>query len=224
MMKAPKQTYHPRSSVEAMCDGRRSSVMGDAALPRHISGSWIRLCQRFFSGAKRLVTLPAYIAIARNRSNPAATQRRWRRVSKNSTSSGNLISRFAFLKRPQPNRSAAGAIIAQRREGSTLFAQVRARRLDAITSDAIKRELREVLRGCDAPCLVLDLSKVEFIDAAGLETLLWMRRRLAEGQSLSLTRPCPTVLSMLKLTRLDRLFNAFPGEDQKVAAVPTLAR
>ena len=68
--------------------------------------------------------------------------------------------------------------------------------------------------------IVLDCENLEFVDSAGLESLLRLRDRAAERQGqVRLVRPDPNVAKILEITRLARSFQA---HDTLEAAVRSL--
>jgi anti-sigma B factor antagonist len=73
--------------------------------------------------------------------------------------------------------------------------------------------------------VVLDLSRVEFIDSTGLSVLLTGLRRVNRGGGrMALVCRNPTVLRLFVITRLDATFEIFAGRDQALAAVRAPAR
>lgn len=95
--------------------------------------------------------------------------------------------------------------------GSTIVRPVG--ELDLSTVRLLEEALLDEL-GRGARHLVLDLRRLEFCDAAGLQALLRVRRRaLASGARLLLERPTRTVRRVLEITRLDWLIaDSNPGE------------
>ena len=70
-----------------------------------------------------------------------------------------------------------------------------------------------------APAVVLDLSRLMFLDCAGLEVLVTASRRAAsQGTGLALAAPRPTVTRLLGITGLDRHFTIFPTVAKAVTA------
>jgi anti-sigma B factor antagonist len=68
-------------------------------------------------------------------------------------------------------------------------------------------ELKSGLNSLDlhgAEHAVIDLSAVEFIDSSGIGALLSFYKKM--NQKVKLKRPSPTVLSVLELLRLHRVF------------------
>lgn len=91
-------------------------------------------------------------------------------------------------------------------------------RLDA----AAAPEARSVLRGLvDSGCsrIVLDMAAVDFVDSTGLSVLVsCLKGARALGGDLHLAGVRPEVQALFELTRLDRVFRAFPDENTAVAA------
>jgi len=68
--------------------------------------------------------------------------------------------------------------------------------------------------------LVLDFSRVEFIDSTGLSVLLNGLRRLTRRQgALSVVCTNPTVLRLFEITRLDSTFDIVPTREEALAHV-----
>jgi anti-sigma B factor antagonist len=75
--------------------------------------------------------------------------------------------------------------------------------IDASNAGALKSRLKEVSRqGADR--VVLNLSEVNFIDSSGIGVLLSFYKQM--NQEVVLRKPTPTVLSVLELLRLHRVF------------------
>ena len=68
--------------------------------------------------------------------------------------------------------------------------------------------------------LVLDFSRVEFIDSTGLSVLLNGLRRLTRRKgALSVVCTNPTVLRLFEITRLDTTFDIHPTREDALKAV-----
>ncbi len=58
------------------------------------------------------------------------------------------------------------------------------------------------------PSLVLDLSEVSYMDSASLGMLLLLRERAqAKGMQVVLSRPSPTVMTILRVVQFGKLFD-----------------
>ena len=78
-------------------------------------------------------------------------------------------------------------------------------RLDAAQAIRFKDRLREVVAR-DGPRIVLDLSRVEFMDSSGLGAILAIRRGLPETHRLEVAALGPNVDRVFQLTRMDTVF------------------
>ena len=73
------------------------------------------------------------------------------------------------------------------------------------------RELKRKIAGAD-PHVVLDLSRVKKIDLKGVDALLKCMQEVAKQDgSLQFAGISPEAATVLELTRMDRLFQKFPG-------------
>jgi anti-sigma B factor antagonist len=78
----------------------------------------------------------------------------------------------------------------------------------------LRREMAPLLDG-DRPCLVLDCSAVRQLDSAGIELFLRsLEEAMKRNGDVKLASVSPQVEVVLKLTRVDRLFEIFekPGD------------
>jgi anti-sigma B factor antagonist len=85
---------------------------------------------------------------------------------------------------------------------------VRARgQLDAYSAPALRRVLGEIHEGRSDITIVLDLSQLTFVDAAGIGALLGAKRAIvAGGGRLILESPSPAIARVFHITRIDRMF------------------
>jgi anti-sigma B factor antagonist len=73
------------------------------------------------------------------------------------------------------------------------------------------RELKSKLADCN-PQVILDLSRVKKIDSKGLEALLKCLQEIAKQDgALQFGKISPEAATLLEVTRMDRLFQKFPG-------------
>ena len=72
----------------------------------------------------------------------------------------------------------------------------------------------------DTRDFVVDLTETEFIDSAALEALLWVQGQADErlGQ-VRLIGPTENVRTILRLTRLDKLFDAHADVDEALKSL-----
>jgi anti-sigma B factor antagonist len=102
--------------------------------------------------------------------------------------------------------------------GDAVVAKVLDTRLDASSAPALKSRIIALIKSGHHH-IALDLADVEFIDSSGLSALVSALRLLQADGDLVLIGPRSTVLSMFKLTRLDRVFRIFPDQAEALAAL-----
>lgn len=89
---------------------------------------------------------------------------------------------------------------------------------DSYTAPAARRWLEAAT--ADSPAyVVVNLKEVSFLDSTGLSTLVQGMKRSRERQGdLRLCSPQPPVRIVFELTRLDRVFEIFPDEEDAIGA------
>lgn len=95
---------------------------------------------------------------------------------------------------------------------------VTTKRIDASNARLFRQEIAELVQG-GASLLVLDLSGVEFVDSSGLGALVGVLKLIGSRGDLALASLRPSVEKMLKLTRMDRVFQIFADSDTAVASL-----
>ncbi|MBI4514664.1 MAG: STAS domain-containing protein [Deltaproteobacteria bacterium] len=106
----------------------------------------------------------------------------------------------------------------QRSEGEVLVVRPVDKRLDARLAGGFRAQLAELV-AAGHHRLVLDVHDVEFIDSSGLGALVAIRKQLGDSGELAICGARETVMSMFKLTRLDKVFEIFADEREAVAAL-----
>jgi len=96
------------------------------------------------------------------------------------------------------------------RVGEWKVLRVGENRLDAFVAEGLKQALTEAI-GDGTKKVVVDLSAVKFMDSSGLGALVFGRQRLETGGNLALCGVQPEVETILRLTRLDRVFQVIDG-------------
>ncbi|WP_230350712.1 STAS domain-containing protein [Lelliottia sp. WAP21] len=86
------------------------------------------------------------------------------------------------------------------------------RRLDASVAAAFKEAVtREI--GEDKKALIIDFSKIDFIDSSGLGTLVSLMKMMNGKGEMTLCALNPSIKNMFALTRMDRIFRISPDRD-----------
>lgn len=93
-------------------------------------------------------------------------------------------------------------------QGADLVLRAQDSRIDAAVAVQFKDRLLSLAAGRVGRVL-LDLSRVEFLDSSGLGALVAVRRML-DGRSFELVAPTGPVLRVLRLTRMDTVFPIHP--------------
>jgi anti-sigma B factor antagonist len=88
--------------------------------------------------------------------------------------------------------------------------------LDLATAPSLKWALADILDSGHSQ-VVLDLSRVTFIDSTALGVLVGVKRGLSSGAVLAIACAHPDVLNIFELTGLDATFDIFATFDDALA-------
>ena len=70
------------------------------------------------------------------------------------------------------------------------------------------------------PSVLVDLSRIDYVDSTGLGELVgYLQRFIESGRRLALLRPHKRIVSLLKLTKLDEVFPIFDDHATAVSAL-----
>lgn len=105
----------------------------------------------------------------------------------------------------------------QRKAGDMLIVTPLEDRLDARVAADFKEQMTELIASGNT-VIVLDLSKVEFIDSSGLGAIVSSLKRMGGRGELVVCGLRETTMTLFKLTRMDRVFQIFDSEQHAVAA------
>ena len=89
--------------------------------------------------------------------------------------------------------------------GGQLVARVRDDRIDAASAIRFKDRMREIGQLPGDP-VILDLSRVGFLDSSGLGAVVEVMKMLGPDRRLELAGLTPNVLKVFRLTRMDSVF------------------
>lgn len=98
-------------------------------------------------------------------------------------------------------------------ENSVLVLTLIDKRLDAKLAVEFRQAVDELIK-TGHYTVALDMSHVEFIDSSGLGALVSCLKLAGSRGKFVLFGLQPTVVSMLKLTRMDRVFNLYDTKEQ----------
>ncbi|MEO1536972.1 MAG: STAS domain-containing protein [Pseudomonadota bacterium] len=102
----------------------------------------------------------------------------------------------------------------QEMEGA-LLVTVLDTRIDAAVAVRFKNRMGE-LATTPSDRVILDLSKVEFLDSSGLGAVVGSMKQLGRARRLDLVGLTPTVAKVFRITRMDRVFRIFPTADDAI--------
>ena len=107
--------------------------------------------------------------------------------------------------------------------GSVLVLGVVESRLDSKNGAELKQAMTDVVsRGHRR--VLMDLTQVGFIDSTGLGALVTCLKLLGKHGELALCGLSDPVLSLIRLTRMDRVFHTYPSRAEGLAALSTSVR
>ncbi|MEO5719926.1 MAG: STAS domain-containing protein [Chthoniobacterales bacterium] len=90
--------------------------------------------------------------------------------------------------------------------------------IDLHVSPEMRVTLREMIDQ-KPKCLVIDLTRVPYIDSSGLAVLIGAMQSMEhQGGAFSLAGAQQTVLTILESARLDQYFRLYPTVDEALAA------
>ena len=104
-----------------------------------------------------------------------------------------------------------------RREGAFQIVTVNADRIDAAVAIQFKDMMRTKTDD-GANRVILDLHQVAFIDSSGLGAIVAAMKQLGAGRNLDLAGLTPTVDSVFRLTRMNKVFALYPTLDAALMA------
>jgi len=102
------------------------------------------------------------------------------------------------------------------REVAIITLQVK--RLDASVAPAFKQEVLNVISSGE-PRIVLDLDGVEFIDSSGLGAMVAILKAIGGFGALTVCNVSGSVLTLFRLTRMDKVFSIVASLDDAVAKI-----
>lgn len=92
------------------------------------------------------------------------------------------------------------------------------KRIDAATATGFKQAMSDLI-DAGARRIVLNLSDVDFIDSSGLGAIISSLKRLGNDGELVICSVRATVMSLFRLTRMDRVFDILSSEDEAVRSL-----
>ncbi len=92
-------------------------------------------------------------------------------------------------------------------------------RLDMLAARELKDRVNDALAGGGKP-IVVDLGEVSFIDSTGLGALVsGLRAARQVGSDLRIARATKQVLTVLQITRIDRIIRPYPTIEEAISVL-----
>jgi len=95
-------------------------------------------------------------------------------------------------------------------QGDLLIVTAMENRIDAAGAIQFKDRMREIVK-VSARRVLLDLSRVAFLDSSGLGAVVAVMKLLGPDRKLELVGLTPTVAKVFRLTRMDSIFTIHPS-------------
>jgi anti-sigma B factor antagonist len=102
------------------------------------------------------------------------------------------------------------------KQGASIVIRLLETRLGADKAASFKETMAPYTQS-EYKSVVLDISRVDFIDSSGLGAILSVLKRMRRGSDLVIAGATDPVASMFKLTRMDRVFIMNKTADNAVA-------
>ena len=68
--------------------------------------------------------------------------------------------------------------------------------------------------------VLVDMSEIDYVDSTGLGELVgYLQRFAAQGRRLALLRPHTRIVNLLRLTKLDEIFQVFDDETEGITSL-----
>lgn len=91
-------------------------------------------------------------------------------------------------------------------------------RLDVRSAADFKQTVADMIAR-DRGAIVIDLGKVSFIDSTGLGAIVSALKLVGRDGELAVAALSESVATLFKLTRMDKVFRAYPTVDEAVSGV-----
>ncbi|ABC78954.1 STAS domain-containing protein [Syntrophus aciditrophicus] len=106
----------------------------------------------------------------------------------------------------------------QTKNGDVLIVKPLEKRIDAATATEFKEKMSNWI-GAGNKRIVLNLTEVDFIDSSGLGAIVSSLKKIGTEGDLVICAVKETVMSLFRLTRMNRVFDIFPSEDEAVRSL-----
>lgn len=93
------------------------------------------------------------------------------------------------------------------------------RRLDAARAVGFKATMHEIVEKSGTAHIVLDMSRIDFMDSSGLGALIAVLKRMSPDNKFEVSGLTAPVQRVFDLTRMDHVFKVYKTIDDAVAGV-----
>ncbi len=108
--------------------------------------------------------------------------------------------------------------IQQKKVDNILIVKPLEKRIDASTATEFKGKIVDLVNSGNTK-IVLDLANVDFIDSSGLGAIVSCLKTIGNNGDLVISGIQETVMSLFRLTRMNRVFQIFPSEQEAIQAL-----
>ena len=92
------------------------------------------------------------------------------------------------------------------------------KRIDAATAMDFKQKMSEWINSGNRR-IVLNLSEVDFMDSSGLGAIISSLKKIGDDGNMVICGVKETLMSLFRLTRMDRVFDIFPSEEEALKSL-----
>src|SRR5262245_12457868 len=106
-------------------------------------------------------------------------------------------------------------MINTRKEDGVLIVDLLDERLDASIASNFRNKLMEIIKNGNMS-IILNLANVTFVDSSGLGSIVSCLKTMSGKGDLTLCCIDERIMSMFRLTRMDRVFKIFKTEEEAI--------
>ncbi len=106
--------------------------------------------------------------------------------------------------------------LAHEKKGKAVIVKPLEKHLDASIAPDFKKQMEAFIQDGQG-LFILDLSEVAFVDSSGLGAIIACLKMLEGKGEMVIAGACEKVISLFKLTRMDRVFQVFQSSDEALA-------
>ncbi len=108
--------------------------------------------------------------------------------------------------------------VQDRKVGDILIVQPLEKRIDASVATEFKGKMVDWINAGNTK-IILNLANVDFIDSSGLGSIVSSLKTIGDNGELLISCIQETVMGLFRLTRMNRVFQIFPSEEEAINAL-----